>query len=269
VTTTHPVPLLKFYALKRLLLRRFFSGRLPLYLVAEYPKSGGTWYAQMLANYLDIPFPRNVTRPAFCRSVLLGHFLSHPAYRNVTVVVRDGRDIMVSAYYHFLFPNEWNQPRAVARHRAELGFRDYDDIRTNLPGFIEYMCVNWAEKWSHFTITEFVDSWDRSVGIANFIRYEDLLKDAAGQMRRALRNLGIGDIDEHRLTTSVENCRFEKMTGRKRGDENIKSFARKGIAGDWRNHFSADACRVFHRYWGAELLRLGYEADDGWVGQTR
>ena len=43
---------------------RLLSGVLPLYVVNEYPKSGGTWVGQMLGRALDVPFPRN--RPPCC-----------------------------------------------------------------------------------------------------------------------------------------------------------------------------------------------------------
>jgi len=47
----------KFEAVTRVGMSRYFSDQLPIYMVTEYPRSGGTWLAQMLADYLEVPFP--------------------------------------------------------------------------------------------------------------------------------------------------------------------------------------------------------------------
>ena len=112
------------------------SGAIPLYIVNEYPKSGGTWVGQMLGRALRVPFPRNrfpVLRP----SIMHGHYLRPWGMKNVVVVWRDGRDVMVSWYYQNLFSHEWRNDLQVERARREFSFRNYDDIYKNLPEFIE------------------------------------------------------------------------------------------------------------------------------------
>ena len=74
----------------------------PLYIVNEYPKSGGTWVGQMLSHALDVPFPRNCL-PNFSSCVMHGHYLKPWGMKNVVIVWRDGRDMMVSWYHHCLF----------------------------------------------------------------------------------------------------------------------------------------------------------------------
>ena len=54
------------------------------------------------------------------------------------------------------------------------------------------------------------------------------------------------------------------MTKRNPGEE-AKSFIRKGIAGDWKNKFSPEACEMFNKYAGGALIKVGYEKDDSWV----
>lgn len=250
-------------AIKRLMMWHGLSGRLPLYLVPEYPKSGGTWFSQMLSDALELPFYRNTSSQPICSSVMSGHLLYSPRFKNVTVVIRDGRDTVVSAYYYMCFKNEINRQFGVDRYRKALQFEDYDDIRSNLPRFIEYLYGEHAKKHFHFGWGEFIDSWfDQS---ASFVRYEDLLTQPVDELRRIFNGLTGRELSEERAAEIVDKYSFRKMSGRKQGQENRTSFVRKGVAGDWKNHFSAEAREVFHRFAGDQLIRAGYEQDDSWV----
>lgn len=254
-------------ALQRLAMSTLLAGRLPLYIVNEYPKSGGSWVGQMLADLLSIPFPRN-RRPELRSCVMHAHYPYMLGLRNVLVVFRDGRDAMVSAYYHFLVPSEKNSPKLVARTREALGFDDYDDIRTNLPTFIEYMFNGFVSRLNPFRFSwaDFVDEWvDRDVVS---LRYEDLLRDTTGTMGRVVEELTGRRPFEDRLSAVADKYSFARQTSRAPGQEDIGNFLRKGIAGDWKEKFSPSARRVFAEFAGAQLIRLGYEGDLSWVDGT-
>ncbi|MGE0084016.1 MAG: sulfotransferase domain-containing protein [Desulfococcaceae bacterium] len=68
-----------------------------------------------------------------------------------------------------------------------------------------------------------------------------------------------------KLLSIEKNYSFENLTNRKRGIQNKKFFLRKGIAGDWKNHFSSEAKHIFNKYAGQELILLGYEKNDKWT----
>ena len=251
-------------AIQRLAMSVALSKRLPLYLVNEYPKSGGSWVGQMLAELLGMPFPRN-RRPALVPSILHCHYLQIPGLHNVVVVFRDGRDIMVSAYYHYLFPSNKNSPILVGRTRRALPFSDYDNIRENLPRFIQYMFDELPRHWSpfRFSWSQFCDAWHDTGVVA--VRYEDLLSDAAGAMGRVVSEL-TGEVPSpSKLIEVVDKYSFANQTKRKPGQEDKTSFLRKGIAGDWKEKFSPAACEAFAERASAQLIALGYEEDDSWV----
>ncbi len=250
-------------AAKRLAMWHYCSGWLPLYLVSEFPKSGGTWFSQMLADLLGVPFFRNTEPQRFCRSVVAGHRLYSPHFKNVTLVLRDGRDVMVSAYYHFLFKNDINRSFSIDKHRKNLGFHDFDDIRSNLPRFIEYMFTVYPTQGMHFSWTQFVDSWWGKG--APFVRYEDLLARPTVTLREAAERLMNVPLSDEAIQSVVDKYAFKKVAGREAGQENKQSFVRKGIAGDWRNHFSQEACQVFAHHAGEHLIRTGYEMNLDWV----
>lgn len=249
---------------------RLFSGVLPLYVVNEYPKSGGTWVGQMLGRALGVPFPRN-SFPALRPSIMHGHYLSPWGMKNVVVVWRDGRDVMVSWYHQRLFIHEWRNEPQVERARRELSFRDYDDVYENLPAFIEYAFTEphsrhftWADPSPRFTWADFVRRWQAREDAVH-ARYEDLHRGAAGQLRRIVSELTGDRLRPEEAAAIADEFSFERQSGRKAGDEDRKSFLRKGVVGDWRGAFSPKAREVFDRHAGEELILLGYEKDRSWV----
>lgn len=253
-------------AVKRLIMWHGYSGKLPLYLVPEYPKSGGTWFSQMLSDCLELPFPRNSSRAKFETSVLSGHHLYSPNFQNVTIVIRDGRDTTVSAYYYMLFKNEINKQFGVDYHRKRLKFKNYEDIQGNLPRFIEYLFQEYPEKRFHFSWSQFIDSWmHHDVPV---VRYEELLVRAADILIEVTQKLTGEPVSRETAEAIVDKYSFKKMSGRKQGQENKKSFVRKGIAGDWKNHFTEEARILFNQYAGKQLIQAGYEPDHHWVSQS-
>lgn len=240
----------------------FLSGRLPLYIVNEYPKSGGNWVGLMLERALGVPFPRN-RLPVLRPSIMLGHYLSPWNMKNVVVVWRDGRDVMVSMYHHSLFKNELDAPTMVDIFRKDLPFRDYENVRENLPTFIEHFFTK--QRSPRFSWADFVRRWYGRSGVSQ-VRYEDLYQDTVGELQRVVLELAGKQLDSRKAAAIVEEFSFNRLSaGRQPGQESKNSFFRKGIVGDWRNYFSREACQVFDRFAGNELILLGYERDRAWV----
>lgn len=244
----------------RAALVHLLSGVVPYYVVNEFPKSGGTWVGQMLGRALGVPFPRN-RLPILRPSILHGHYLSPRGIKNAVIVWRDGRDVMVSWYHQQLIPHEWNKLQ-VARSRRELPLEDYDDVYGNLPAFIEYAFTR--PHSPSFSWADFARRWHGRKGAVH-VCYEDLRRDAATALQEIFSELTGEDLDPERATEIADEFSFERQSGRRTGEEDKKSFLRKGVVGDWRKQFSPKAREVFDRYAGEELILLGYEGDRGWV----
>jgi len=238
------------------------SGALPLYVVNEFPKSGGTWVGQMLGRALDVPFPRN-RLPVFRPSIMHGHYLSPRGMKNVVVAWRDGRDVMVSWYHQQLISHEWNELQ-VARSQRELPLEDYEDVYANLPAFIEYASTR--PHSPSFSWADFVRRWHDRKDVVH-VRYEDLRTDTAGELQRIVRGLAGKQLSPQETSAIAREFSFERQAGRQPGEEDSRSFLRKGVVGDWRNHFSPETREIFDRYAGEELILLGYERDRTWVGK--
>jgi hypothetical protein len=93
--------------------------------------------------------------------------------------------------------------------------------------------------------------------------YEALLRDGAPVVERLLDHLGL-DHDDALIAGMIERASFRFYAGRERGEEDRKRFYRKGIAGDWKNCFSAEDRRVFKEIAGDMLVTLGYETGLDW-----
>ena len=257
-----------FYFKCNALLRQFIirGGWRPFtrhYTVNEYPKSGGTWLGQMLAEMLDLPFPRNQL-PLFTRSIMHGHYLHPWNMKDVVVVWRDGRDVLISQYFHSLFVNEKGNRRLVNLTRARFKREDYEDLSANLCAFIEYTYRN--NRWPAFSWADFTHQWADRRNVTH-VKYEDLRMATASELRRIHRELLGRDFPEQAAAEIADKYSFEKQSGRAPGVENRGSFMRKGVVGDWKNHFTPEARELFDAYAGEALIKLGYEPDHSWARQ--
>ena len=238
-----------------------FAITLGQYIVNEFPKSGGTWLGQMLGAALNLPFPRN-TWPKFGPCIIHGHHLSCFGMRNVVVMWRDGRDVMVSWYHHCLFPNERGNHRLVRKTRQAFDPKSPEDVRNNLPDFIEYA----FERQRHFNFTwaEFVRAWHWKEDVIK-TSYEALRNNTSEELDRVILELTGMKIPKENINHIVETFSFARQAGRNNGLENKRSFMRKGIIGDWKNVFNRKARETFDYYAGKELIALGYEKNHSWV----
>ncbi|HEX3130506.1 MAG TPA: sulfotransferase [Thermoanaerobaculia bacterium] len=93
--------------------------------------------------------------------------------------------------------------------------------------------------------------------------YEKLLEDGAPVVRELFEFLDLPQ-DPALIDDLLKRSSFRFYAGRERGKEDRKRFYRKGIAGDWKNHFSDEDKQVFKELAGDMLVRLGYEKDLAW-----
>jgi hypothetical protein len=233
---------------------------LPQIIVTEYPKSGGSWFCQMLSEALNINFPR-FKLPRIGTSIIQGHYLPVNSFKNSICVIRDGRDIMISYYFYSFFKNDLYNNHIVKKTLNRFNFKDPQDIKSNLPAFLESQLTK--PIYPLFTWPEYIDEILKLK--IKYIRYEDLLDNTLQTMVKAINILSYNTPDNNFLEKIIKNYSFERQTGRKRGSESVNSFLRKGVAGDWDNHFTREASEIFNHYAGHTLIKLGYENDNNWV----
>lgn len=234
-----------------------------LYLVS-FPKSGATWMDFLMANVHlqmsgqnrkvtffnvhnfipDIHYSRDVKPlamhfPGF--RVMKSHSDLNPYYKNVVYVIRDPRDVMVS-YYHFV--------RGLGTFNGAIS----EFIRTEKYGIRAW--VRHAKGW-----------WESSPVSLPFIliRYEDLQKDAAGQLIRLYDFIGY-DVPISVIEKAIELSNFDAMKslekklnygGRPVGKK--FSFMRKGKSGTSSSDLSAEDIQYIEEEAGSLLDTFGYK----------
>lgn len=244
----------------------------PFYYVCEHPKSGGTWLAGMIANYLRLPNPRQAAWPPTSSCVIQNHWHYDRRLRRVTYLYRDGRDVMVSYYFHRIHTARYSQRpgrERVRRIYEGLLGKNYDpgDIVRHLPRFIEFEFAQ-PGRGSDLNWSQHIDDWYPASGGrpgVTYVNYESLHRDPVGTMTRTLASL-TGEEPEHdRLSAAVEKMSMQNQTGRSPGEEDVSHFIRKATVGEWRDHFSKESAELFDQLAGHALIRLGYEEDPSWV----
>lgn len=133
-------------------------------------------------------------------------------------IIRDGRDVTVSGWFHNL---------RVTPDRTYKTFGSLDR-------FVETIAKGWSNEIG----------LARSFAAAHpdlyfELQYEELHRQPSAVIRKILKFLGV----EATHALIEECCRagsFEHLTGgRNKGDEDRNSHFRKGVTGDWRNHFDS------------------------------
>jgi SAM-dependent methyltransferase len=219
-------------------------------------KAGSQW----ILKILEALAPERVVRPRLGEGQLLldpiveggiyptayltrEQFLSidRPEGSRHFVVTRDLRDTLVSGYFS-------------ARYSHALSSIGLADLRHQLEQLsLDDGLLLLAEKWLRGPAL-IQASWEKEP--ACVFKYEDLLHHDFELMQEALNTVGGLNISTERLRAAVEANRFDVLTGgRQAGLENTMAHERKGIAGDWQNHFSERVTRRVDELYGPLIRR--------------
>jgi len=108
--------------------------------------------------------------------------------------------------------------------------------------------------------------WVRSECL--IVTFNQVKEDIRGVLAEILDYIGYFDATAPAsdvVQRAIQKYSFEPMTARQRGEngniERTVYVLRKGISGEWRNHFDSDLTRQCNQIMGREILSLGYRLD--------
>jgi hypothetical protein len=267
-------------------------------LLVSYPKSGNTWLRFLVGNMMNpnerITFAnveqkvpdiyaqsklglKKTPRPRVIKS----HECFDPRYRRVIYVVRDPRDVAVSAYHYDRKGNNIPDDFPIEKYiiKRFLETTEYFGTWGKHTGSwlinsqnISQLCrvkddfVGTAGAWD-----ENVLSWLGARGHDRdflLLRYEDLLLNTQREMGRIADFLRL-NVSEDAINRAVElssSQSMRKLEGQqsrewvttKPSRQDIP-FVRAARAGQWRDVLPKSSVREIEAAWGTIMRLLGYE----------
>jgi hypothetical protein len=198
-------------------------------------------------------------------------------------VIRDPRDIVVSSYFSHLYSHPTTDWPELVAHRRELQAVDKERGLFIVIDFLEGVLND-------------IETWDYNDARVLELKMEDLVQQPYDALVQALTFLGLVDRSRAGLPGQVvrtlaavkrrrprlvplrmlplpasvvtdavaRNAFAAKTNGRSVGNEDSGSHYRKGVMGDWVNHFDMGHRKYFKARYGQLLVKLGYEADLKW-----
>lgn len=231
--------------------------------VTEYPKSGASWFCQMLSELTQYDYCRNRV-PGLNGCIIQGHRLSNAFTKNkkLFLMIRDGRDVAVSAYYYFLFKNDRNNHKYVDTFIKKSKINIHLSIKENLPSFIDYIFCNKLGIINYGNWATFNESWFDKLDENYIIKYENLKNDPLNELLKVCDTLKITDkVGDTEISNIINKY---DISNQQISTTDSHKFIRKGIVGDWKNHFSEEAKDVFKKHAGEHLIMFGYENNLDW-----
>lgn len=239
--------------------------------VVSYPKSGNTWTRFLLGNliYEDEPvtFANVESRlpSLYLHSdrklrrlprILKSHDCFDPRYETIIYIVRDPRDVVVSAYHYAIKLGVVSETYPIDEFVPAL-----------LDGSFESgLLVN--PRWGSWY--DNVASWlamqhNRKLLL---LRYEDMIDDPQRELVRVADFLGLEATPERlaraiRLSSADHMRELEKMQAAEwsltKDTRTDMAFVRKARAGTWRSELPPRAVSEIEAAWGSLMRTLGYE----------
>lgn len=224
-------------------------------------KAGSQWVSKILSELVP---ERIVPAKMYAQNFLHEPLIDGAIYTTMYVTKGEFKSVALPENYRKFI---------VIRDLRDTLVSGYFSLRYSHPA-VDAQLVRWRNLLSAMTVEEglmmLMDEWlPASAKIQQswlasgekIIHYEDMLVDASGILEDVLiRHCGL-EISSDRLRQVVSSNQFESLTGGRRpGEEDLSAHQRKGISGDWNNHFTPAVHDRFNHLYGnllAHSLKRG------------
>ena len=241
--------------------------------LVSYPKSGNTWTRFLVANLLHpdrqvdfgninqlTPDPEALTQRELARlprpRIIKSHQYFDPRYRRVIYIVRDPRDVVLSAYHFDVKRQLIDDQFSIEKYVADFVQSDLSHPQWQHPyGSWHENVASWFYVRRHHP--EFL-----------LVRYEALQSDGMGELARIAEFLGLS-ADPQRLARALDRSSSDRMRQLEKQQAHLwsstrqtrkdKPFVRTATAGGWRAELPEICVAEIESAWGCLMKELGYE----------
>lgn len=149
----------------------------------------------------------------------------------VFFILRDPRDVVTSWYFSTLHSHPTKSNNKLSSLRSQLQNLCKDEgIKFAIKNLKAEGLFDAMASWKIAALNE----------KCLLLHYEDLIGTKADKYFQKLFNFCDIKIPVNKSNRLIENYSFKNLSGRNPGKEEIKSKYRKGLAGDWKNHFNSN-----------------------------
>lgn len=233
---------------------KVFAAHVPA-MAAESQESRSRWIADALIDALvDMERRRSgktvlvdkLTPYAGTSALVLERIGAHFPDANIIHLIRDGRDVLVSGYFHWI-------------SRSPEGRAQLENIDAVERLLTEDFIAQWVDHWRE--VNEVLAGHPQ---VTQVVRYEDLISDFHRAFMPMLRAVAV-ESDGPQVDVARKAASFERMSGGRRpGHPHPTGAVRQGLPGDWRNWMTRRDGELFDQIGGKLLRELGY-ADEQWL----
>lgn len=251
--------------------RRIYAHKITDIYILSYPKSGRTWLRMLIGSLLNHQFNLNLNDKDKGSTLVLTKKLSqvptiqfvhddnpgnvpysqlkadksHYQKKQLVLMIRDPRDVVVSAFYQY----KYRKKRPDVQNLSLSEFLKHDTGA--LKSIVRYYNI-WAE--AHKKHEKF-----------HFVSYEGLLTDGDAELQRLMNFLGIS-VKPENIVKAIEENSFARLkqkeqTGTlndgfftKKADEN-ESKVRSGKIGGYKEKLSEEDILWMNQYIAENLSR--------------
>lgn len=222
-----------------------------IYIVG-YPKSGNTWLSRLVGDATNSPIKGNSLADeghdrAGIYTIIPRHSRSLLDGGKIIVITRDPRDVIVSVKHYWQMDNidlvfKPNHKQSVL------------DPTRGIKKFYEL----WFDEYK-----QYVDA---------YTSFEALKEDTDKELTSIFGKIGISGVNSNfiKRVTRRQSFNKRKKAIKINGDDLLYGKTiqlrnmRKGIVGDWKNHFKRKHGKIVHENLWEWMHRLGYEKDKSW-----
>ncbi len=201
---------------------------------------------------LSRPFPKHTIATRLYLDYSCFQDLPKPSDYRAFFVLRDPRDVVVSWYF------------SMKNTHAIQGVERRKRVRERLRQLSKTEGLCWAVQYlADYGLFQAQRSWaDVDDPNVRLFKYEDLTGvDQLREMKTLFNHCTIS-IPDTELRDLLRRHGFESTEKRRKGEEDRSSHRRKGVAGDWANHFDSEVKATFQETVGALPQELGYPSTE-------